>query len=81
MKAMKMTVFMLDSQIAPWGQKSISILSLTVVCRVKGLGWIHLFGLVPATQPSGNSKDGRAKDMTGVEVTEFFLLHTFTYIF
>lgn len=48
MNALKMTVFMLESQIAPRGQKSISLLSLTVVRLVEGLGWIRLFGLAPA---------------------------------
>lgn len=57
-----MTMFMLESQIAPWGQKSISLLSLTVVWRVKSLGWIRLFGLAPAAhteqQRRGRERQG-----------------------
>lgn len=46
--AMKAKVFTLQSHPTPGGQKSVPVLSLTVVHREKGLGWTHLFGLMPA---------------------------------
>lgn len=45
---MKMTMFMLESQIAAWGQKSIAPLSLIIQRGLKD-GFCH-FGLVSAAQ-------------------------------